>query len=212
MFQRFSSKRRAAVALSAVCVVGVVGAGYAFGAIGSGGVIQGCYDAGGNLKVVEALPCPKGYTPLAWNQQGPQGEPGLPGAKGDPGVKGDKGDPGPGGIKIVLASKTVTVPADHPVFRTECVRELFGVCVEHEQIIDHFEPGIGSAQATCPAGTQSMGGKGEGVSFGVTSTGNGPVGYSSWGATFSNNSHGEGTGRIEIRCVEVAEVTTAVAG
>ena len=41
-----------------------------------GGVIQGCYDAGGNVKVVSALPCPKGFTPFQWNQQGPPGDTG----------------------------------------------------------------------------------------------------------------------------------------
>ena len=29
---------------------------------GPGGVIQGCHDGGGNVKVVNALPCPKGFT------------------------------------------------------------------------------------------------------------------------------------------------------
>jgi hypothetical protein len=53
--------------------------------VGSGGVIQGCYDSGGNLKVVSALPCPKGYTPLQWNQQGP---PGTNGTNGTDGVSG----------------------------------------------------------------------------------------------------------------------------
>lgn len=45
----------------------------------SGGVIQGCYNNGGNLKVVSELPCPKGYTSLPWNQQGPKGDPGTDG-------------------------------------------------------------------------------------------------------------------------------------
>jgi hypothetical protein len=49
---------------------------------GDGGVIQGCYDTGGNVKVVATLPCPKGYTALAWAQQGPAGD---QGEKGDPG-------------------------------------------------------------------------------------------------------------------------------
>lgn len=54
--------------------------GIAWGAIpGADGVIQGCYDGGGNLKVVAALPCPRGYTPLAWNQQGSTGTDGAPG-------------------------------------------------------------------------------------------------------------------------------------
>jgi hypothetical protein len=51
--------------------------GIAWAAIpGPGGVIQGCYDSGGNLKVVNALPCPKGFTALPWNQQGPKGDTG----------------------------------------------------------------------------------------------------------------------------------------
>ena len=57
MFQLFGSKRRALLAVGVVCALGVVGVGYAFGAIpGTGGVIQGCYDSGGNLKVVNAPP------------------------------------------------------------------------------------------------------------------------------------------------------------
>jgi hypothetical protein len=67
----------------------VLTVGVAWAAIpGDGGVIQGCHDNGGNLKVVLALPCPKGYVPLAWNQTGQQGP------KGDKGDTGPKGDPG----------------------------------------------------------------------------------------------------------------------
>src|SRR6476659_6031959 len=43
------------------------------------GVILACYDSGGNVKIVGAFPCPKGYTPLQWNQQGPKGDPGPQG-------------------------------------------------------------------------------------------------------------------------------------
>ena len=51
--------------------------GAAWAAIpGPDGVIQGCYDGGGNVKVVQALPCPKNYTPFQWNEQGLKGEPG----------------------------------------------------------------------------------------------------------------------------------------
>lgn len=85
---------------SSVLVGAVVGAfatmllgGIAWAAIPTtpGGVIQGCYDSGGNVKVVEALPCPKNHTPFQWNQQGLKGD---PGAQGIPGEKGEKGDPG----------------------------------------------------------------------------------------------------------------------
>jgi hypothetical protein len=47
-----------------------------------GGVIQGCYDSGGNVKVVEALPCPSKYTPFQWNQQGLAGTNGINGTNG----------------------------------------------------------------------------------------------------------------------------------
>jgi hypothetical protein len=45
----------------------------ASGASETGGVIQGCYSSGGSLKIVEALPCPQGQTPLTWNRQGNPG-------------------------------------------------------------------------------------------------------------------------------------------
>ena len=73
--------------VSALAASAIAG-GIAWAAIGDGGAIQGCYDSGGNLKVVSALPCPKGYTALAWNQQGPPGSQGVPGTPGTPGVDG----------------------------------------------------------------------------------------------------------------------------
>ncbi len=68
--------RRSVVSLLlAGALLAVVG-GVAWAAIpGPGGVIQGCYDGGGNLKVVEQLPCPKGSKPIAWNQTGPPAAP-----------------------------------------------------------------------------------------------------------------------------------------
>ena len=68
--------RRVAKATVSVVAIGGVAAGvaYATGSIpGGNGVIQGCYDNGGNVKVVSALPCPKGYTSLQWNQSGANG-------------------------------------------------------------------------------------------------------------------------------------------
>src|SRR5206468_1161609 len=47
--------------------------------------------SGGNLKVVAALPCPKGYTSLPWNQQGPKGQDGLNGTTGTNGTDGEDG-------------------------------------------------------------------------------------------------------------------------
>jgi len=79
--------------------VGVVG-GLAYAAIpGANGVIQGCYDNGGNLKVVNGLPCPKGTAPLQWNQQG---------VKGDKGDTGATGAQGPAGQREVFFSEKIT--------------------------------------------------------------------------------------------------------
>src|SRR4051812_28603 len=86
------------LALVAAVLVAVPTAGIAYAAIpSSDGVIQSCYDSGGNVKVVSALPCPKGYTALAWNQTGPQGSTGPQGPKGDIGATGPAGPAGPQG-------------------------------------------------------------------------------------------------------------------
>jgi hypothetical protein len=69
-----------------VLVAVAAGAGYAAGAIPDpNGVIHGCYDSGGNLKVIDTSTvssCPKGYTSLDWNQTGPQGPAGVNGVSG----------------------------------------------------------------------------------------------------------------------------------
>jgi hypothetical protein len=94
------TKRDAVAALVGGTIAIVLAGGVAWAAIGDGGVIQGCYDSGGNVKVVAALPCPKGYSPLQWNQQGPKGDPGPqgpPGANGTNGQNGAPGEPGQDG-------------------------------------------------------------------------------------------------------------------
>ena len=77
-----------AAAVGAIAATALAG-GIAWAAVpADGGVIQGCYDSGGNLKVVSALPCPKGYTALAWSQQGPKGDKGEPGDPGNVALAG----------------------------------------------------------------------------------------------------------------------------
>lgn len=63
--------RRSVVSLLlAGALLAVVG-GVAWAAIpGPGGVIQGCYDGGGNLKVVEQLPARRETSPLPGTRQG----------------------------------------------------------------------------------------------------------------------------------------------
>jgi hypothetical protein len=88
------------VAIAAL-VVALGGAAYA--AIPDSGVIHGCYDSGGSLKVIDTSTvqtCPKGYTSLTWNQTGPQGGTGVSGPagpKGDTGATGPQGPAGPQG-------------------------------------------------------------------------------------------------------------------
>ena len=80
----------------AIDAVAVALGGVAYATIpDSGGVIRGCYDGGGNLKVIDTgkgQSCAKGFTPLNWNQQGPKGD---TGAQGPAGPKGDAGATGP---------------------------------------------------------------------------------------------------------------------
>jgi hypothetical protein len=111
-----------------------VGGGTAFATIAggpvSGGVVQGCYDSGGNLKVL--LPgetsCPKGYTALDWNQTGsagatgpsgpagpagatgPQGPQGVAGADGATGATGPAGPQGPPGPTVTVTATPTTTP------------------------------------------------------------------------------------------------------
>jgi hypothetical protein len=74
------TKRDFVAAAAGALAASALAGGVAWAAIpDSSGVIQGCYNSGGNLKVVSELPCPHGYTSLPWNQQGPKGDPGLDG-------------------------------------------------------------------------------------------------------------------------------------
>jgi hypothetical protein len=80
-------RRDITAAAAGALVTAVLAGGVAWAAIpGPDGVIHGCYNASGNLKVVETLPCPTGYTPLAWNEKGEPGDPGPPGPDGADGV------------------------------------------------------------------------------------------------------------------------------
>jgi hypothetical protein len=91
----------------------------------SAGVIHGCYDSGGNMKVIDTsvtASCPKGYSPLDWNQSGPAGTAGSPGLAGPPGQTGPAGPStaGTAGLDVTIVTVTATTsafavcPADHP--------------------------------------------------------------------------------------------------
>src|SRR5262245_16368315 len=76
----------------------VIGGSYAFGAIGGGGVINGCYDKqNGNLRVIDAQAgnsCKKSERRIFWNQRGPTGATGPAGSAGTPGAQGHAGPAG----------------------------------------------------------------------------------------------------------------------
>ena len=132
-----ASRSRAAAVVAVLCGVGT-GVAYATGSIpGAGGVIQGCYDGGGNLKVVAALPCPKGYTGLQWSQQGP------PGTNGTNGADGTNGTDGVSGYEIATDTTALTSGA-HGVAGVACPagkRALGGGA-----LVTRVIPGVGEAE------------------------------------------------------------------
>jgi hypothetical protein len=73
--------KRIGLVIAGVAAASVLAGGAAYGAVSSipdaaTGVIHGCYDSGGNVKVIDTsvtTTCPKGYTALNWNQKGPAG-------------------------------------------------------------------------------------------------------------------------------------------
>jgi hypothetical protein len=86
------------IVITGAAALALVASGTAAGAtlagpVGGDGTIHGCYDSGGNVKVIDAsATCPKTYTSLNWSQTGPQG---APGPQGPQGPKGDTGATGP---------------------------------------------------------------------------------------------------------------------
>jgi hypothetical protein len=105
------SRRTVVIAAATVVVLPMAGA-VASAAVPDSdmGVIDGCYDRSGQLRVIDPQArdrrdreCTNRETAISWNQEGPQGAQGLPGADGAPGPagesgpQGEKGDPGPQG-------------------------------------------------------------------------------------------------------------------
>jgi hypothetical protein len=131
----------------------LVGTGAAFATgqvIGANNTINGCYrvaedDRKGELRVVnDPASCRSNELPIAWNVQGPKGDPGPQGIQGERGEKGDKGDPGAQGIP---GERGPQGPAG-----------LSGL-----EIVSAQSPGLPGSQdeavnATCPQGKTIVGG------------------------------------------------------
>jgi hypothetical protein len=205
--------RRLAVAVGAVAVL-MVG-GVTFAQATGDDPIYACVNNGdGSVRVVASAdtPCPKNFSPLQWSQQGPQGLPGEPGQQGERGEQGEQGvpgEPGSSGVNITLVKRTVAVPAavQTPIYHEVCTdRNLFGQCTNWSTVFDGYNtvPGTVSATATCPDNMQIMS---DGDASGASAS-QGRVGYTGWRANFTNNDPFSKTGHVEVRCVEVAEVTT----
>ncbi len=98
---------RTALLAAGIAAVLVAGGGTALGAVASSGpldsngVVHGCYTNqalnGSHVFVLQDAEtnCPKGTTPISWNQAGPAGAPGPAGATG---ATGAQGQPGPTGL------------------------------------------------------------------------------------------------------------------
>lgn len=91
-------KRLIVIAFAAVAAAA---SGIAYATVSaSDRVIHGCvHDASRHLRVIDpaAETCRQSESPLDWNQQGPQGDPGPQGEPGAPGPQGEVGPPGPQG-------------------------------------------------------------------------------------------------------------------
>jgi type VI secretion system Hcp family effector len=85
----------------ALVVVGLLSAGAYAMIPDSAGVIHGCYDNHGSLRVINAPSesCKKSETAISWNRTGPAGAPGLPGAQGPQGIAGPTGATGATGAQ-----------------------------------------------------------------------------------------------------------------
>lgn len=94
MLRRWRTAVVAAGVTAAVCCGIALAAGVQLPFSGDGNTINGCYSSGGALKLLTPSEptCPKGYSPITWNQTGPQGPAGT---NGTPGVIGAQGPVGP---------------------------------------------------------------------------------------------------------------------
>jgi hypothetical protein len=120
-----SAKGVLAIGTGSVLALGLVGTGVAFadgvnvnGSIpGPNGVIHGCYNASGLLRLEpSADACQGKETAISWNQKGPQGPQGKTGPEGP---QGPTGPAGPGEEAFTSGTATYTVPAGVSELRVE---------------------------------------------------------------------------------------------
>jgi hypothetical protein len=141
-------------------------------------VIQGCYDSGGNVKVVEALPCPRNYKPFQWNQQGERGAPGERGEPGPPGAPGADGTPFEGTFTSPNGEYSLSVTNDGITLAhgSDAAIQLAGsgITVETDGPLEltvgtHAAVSVGGSLSVQSAGASSLG---SGSTFTVDADGN----------------------------------------
>jgi type VI secretion system secreted protein Hcp len=149
----------AKVAIPTVAALGAGGA-VALAAIpGEDGTIQGCYSrVTGSLRVAEnADDCRTFETPIAWNQRGPKGDPGIPGPagpKGDTGAQGPAGPPGASGDSaIVVGGEPLTAGTVDAFMKIDGIPGESADSKHKGQIeIESFSFGLTHAPVASPGG------------------------------------------------------------
>jgi hypothetical protein len=132
---RFRLKRRYAIPVVAATVLAVGGtAAYAAVAASpvSSGMINGCYTTaainGSHVFFLQdaGSSCPKGTTPISWNQQGPSGPAGPAGPVGQAGPAGPSGPAGPPGpaVTVTVTATPTTSPTLTPNPANSCDRSV----------------------------------------------------------------------------------------
>jgi hypothetical protein len=129
----FTIGRRGLLIVGVIAVL-AVGAGVGYAAIpDGGGVIHGCYDNKGALRVIDTQAgdtCKHNESSLSWSQSGSPGPPGQNGTNGTNGTNGVSG--------YTNAFDEVSV------------------------VVDSSNQYEGFGEANCPSGTKPLGGGGEG--------------------------------------------------
>lgn len=148
--------RRAVATLAAVvaALVLVSGAAIAGSApvVPNGGVFHACYDAGGNVKLIDyaATPaCPKGYLgPVHWSETGPVGPQGEQGIQGEQGAQGEQGPQGPAGPSGPQGETGATGPAG--------LQEITDAWFVAEGPLSLAAGSTMTLSVSCPAGTRAI--------------------------------------------------------
>jgi len=149
-------RRTALVACALTVSLVAVGGGVAMatGALGgvpdASGVIHACYVTSGGLKPVvlvdssQVTNCPRGWSPLAFNQTGPQGPQGLQGAQGAPGATGATGSQGATGANGANGAAGASGISGYEIVTADTTG---------------MDPGD-AARVYCPTGKHALGGGG----------------------------------------------------